>query len=97
MELIVVVYKKLEKFRKKPASLLQMEHFIPDHELDKHEEESTCACQPRIIYDKVSGELVALHYDKDGDCIDDEVALEILHDDDEDDEIMDNFRKHMGL
>lgn len=74
-----------------------MEHFIPDHEVNEHTEEDTCACKPRIIYDKVSGELVALHYNKDGECIDDGAALEILREDDEDDEIMDNFRKRMGL
>lgn len=65
-----------------------MEHIIPDEEWDDHDAVEPCACNPRVIYDKISGDLVSVHnpFDKSLDMLTDEEALEVLHlDEDEDD------------
>lgn len=67
-----------------------MEHIIPDEEWEEHDPVNPCKCDPRVIYDKISGDLVTIHqpFDKNLSVITDEEALEILHlDEDEEDDM----------
>lgn len=58
-----------------------MIHLMDIDELDRHINDESCSCNPRIIFDKVTNELVALHPRIDKSLLTDEEAIELLRED----------------